>query len=148
MQESLLFWPAHFKSGTIYILDETSLPGRITYIKVKSVNQAVSAIRQMKTRAFGQFLVVLYSFLLVLEKNKGASAVVLLSKLQKAAEAEAKAAKTGRPPVLTQAAVMLMTQRAVFKIEKAERELGYSPRIALDEGMRLTEEWFREKGYL
>ena len=68
--------------------------------------------------------------------------------LEKAAEGEAKAETTGRAPALTRAAVTLMTQKAVFKIDKARRELGYAPRISLDEGMRLTEKWLEEKGYL
>ena len=42
----------------------------------------------------------------------------------------------------------LMTQKAVFRIDKARSELGYVPRISLDEGMRLTEAWLREEGYL
>ncbi len=67
---------------------------------------------------------------------------------QKAAEAEARAEASGRPPSLTRAAVTLMTQKAVFCIDKARRELGYTPRISLDEGMRLTEEWLREKRYI
>lgn len=87
MQESPLFWPVHFKVGKIFILDETKLPQKIAYIKVNNINQAVAAIRNMKTRAFGQFLVVLYSFLLVLEQNKKAAAATLMAKLQKAAAA-------------------------------------------------------------
>ncbi|HNS50785.1 MAG TPA: NAD-dependent epimerase/dehydratase family protein [Anaerolineae bacterium] len=66
----------------------------------------------------------------------------------KAAEAEAKAERTGRPPFLTRAAVTLMTQKAVFRLDKACRELSYAPRISLDEGMRLTEEWLRAKRYI
>ena len=66
----------------------------------------------------------------------------------KAAEAETKAEARGRTPALTRAAVTLMTQKAVFGIDKARRELGYVPRISLDEGMRLTEAWLREEGYL
>lgn len=68
--------------------------------------------------------------------------------LQKAAEAEARAETTGRPPGLTRAAVTLLTQRAVFVIDKARRELGYTPRVSLEEGMRLTEEWLRAKRYI
>lgn len=87
MQESLLFWPVSFKSGIIHILDETSLPRKITYIKVRNVREAVGAIRSMKTRAFGQFLVVLYSFLQVLEQNDRAAAAPLLKKIRQTAAA-------------------------------------------------------------
>ena len=65
-----------------------------------------------------------------------------------AAGQEAKAEGRDRAPALTRAAVTLMTQKAVFRIDKARSELGYVPRISLDEGMRLTEVWLREKGYL
>jgi len=85
IRESPLFWPVHFKSGTIFILDETRLPGKLVYIKVRNIKEAVSAIRDMKTRAFGQFLVVLYSFLMVLEHNKKIPAKSLLVKLQNTA---------------------------------------------------------------
>lgn len=87
MRESLLFWPVSFKAGVIHILDETKLPAKITYIKVKNTREAVRAIRQMKTRAFGQFLVVLYSFMQVIEQNKGAAAETLLKKIKYAAAA-------------------------------------------------------------
>jgi methylthioribose-1-phosphate isomerase len=66
MFESLLFWPAYIKKNVLYVLDETLVPGKLKYIPVKNVKGAVSVIRQMKTRAFGQFLVVLNTFLLEL----------------------------------------------------------------------------------
>ena len=66
MKESPLFWPAYIKGNTLFVLDETLLPTKIHYIKVKNTKQAVDVIRQMKTRAFGQFLVVLNTFLLEL----------------------------------------------------------------------------------
>jgi nucleoside-diphosphate-sugar epimerase len=39
-------------------------------------------------------------------------------------------------------------QNRAFDIGRARRELGYVPRIGLDEGLRLTGEWYREMGYL
>ncbi len=68
--ESPLFWPAHTKKNVLYVLDETLVPEKLKYIPVKNVKQAVAVIRQMKTRAFGQFLVVLNTFLLELD-HKG-----------------------------------------------------------------------------
>jgi nucleoside-diphosphate-sugar epimerase len=35
-----------------------------------------------------------------------------------------------------------------FRIDKARRELGYVPRIGLDEGLRRTAEWYVKEGYL
>jgi nucleoside-diphosphate-sugar epimerase len=55
---------------------------------------------------------------------------------------------TGKPPKITREAVGFLTREARFSIEKARRELGYQPRISLEEGMKLTEQWLREVGYL
>lgn len=66
MKESPLFWPAYFKDGILFVLDETLIPQKLHYIKVRNTQEAVKVIRQMKTRAFGQFLVVLNTFLLEL----------------------------------------------------------------------------------
>ena len=87
MKESPLFWPARLKGDTLFVLDETLIPAKLHYIKVKSVGEAVNVIRTMKTRAFGQFLVVLNTFLLVLAQDKNNSQKVLLGKLQKTAQA-------------------------------------------------------------
>jgi len=64
--ESPLFWPAYIKDEVLYVLDETLVPEKLKYISVKNVKGAVDVIRDMKTRAFGQFLVVLNTFLLEL----------------------------------------------------------------------------------
>ncbi len=85
--ESPLFWPAHIKDSTLFVLDETLLPEKMHYVKVKNVVQAVDVIRTMKTRAFGQFLVVLSTFLLVLNKNKKMKDGRLMVELQKTAQA-------------------------------------------------------------
>lgn len=39
-------------------------------------------------------------------------------------------------------------QNRAFDISRAKRELGYEPRVDLDEGLRRTAVWYREKGYL
>lgn len=39
-------------------------------------------------------------------------------------------------------------QNRAFKIDKAKRELGYQPKIGLDEGLKRTGEWYRKEGYL
>ncbi|NWF92687.1 MAG: NAD-dependent epimerase/dehydratase family protein [Syntrophaceae bacterium] len=55
---------------------------------------------------------------------------------------------TGRPPKITREAVSYLTRQSYFSIEKARRELGYQPRFSLEQGMKLTEQWLRESGYL
>lgn len=39
-------------------------------------------------------------------------------------------------------------QNRAFNIDKARRDLGYRPRVPLDEGLRRTAEWYRREGYL
>lgn len=55
---------------------------------------------------------------------------------------------TGKSPKITRQAVSFLTRPARFSTEKARRELGYQPRFSLEEGMKLTEQWLREAGYL
>lgn len=71
MEFSPLFWPIKLKGNTIYILDETVLPKRVKYIKAKNYQQACTAIKEMKTRAVGQVLLVMYTFLLAAGKGAG-----------------------------------------------------------------------------
>jgi methylthioribose-1-phosphate isomerase len=69
MEFSPLFWPIELKGKTISILDETALPEKLKYIKVKDYRQACAAIKEMKTRAVGQVILVFYTFLLSLGKE-------------------------------------------------------------------------------
>ncbi|HEX6174367.1 MAG TPA: hypothetical protein VF089_10150 [Candidatus Binatia bacterium] len=59
--QSPLFEPVLWEGDGFRILDETSLPEQIRYISVRDVSQAINAVREMKTRAFGQVLTFLYS---------------------------------------------------------------------------------------
>jgi len=70
MRFSPLFWPVELKGKVIYILDETKLPGRLTYIKARNYRESCRAIKEMKTRAVGQVLLVMYTLLLEAKKNK------------------------------------------------------------------------------
>ncbi|HBR15598.1 MAG TPA: S-methyl-5-thioribose-1-phosphate isomerase [Candidatus Omnitrophica bacterium] len=86
IKESPLFWPVHWKGDVLSVLDETLIPRRLNYIKVHTTAEAVKVIRDMKTRAFGQFLVVLNTFLLEINRHKG-SEQNLVKKLEKTARA-------------------------------------------------------------
>jgi nucleoside-diphosphate-sugar epimerase len=55
---------------------------------------------------------------------------------------------SGNPPRITREAIGFLTRHARFNIEKAKRDLDYRPRISLEEGMKMTEQWLRESGYL
>lgn len=85
MKESPLFWPAALKGGTLFVLDETQIPQKEHYIEVKNTSQAVAAIKSMKTRAFGQLLVVLNTFLLECGRKKCLSQKDLLEHLRQTA---------------------------------------------------------------
>lgn len=88
MRFSELFWPISLKGNKIYILDETTLPWKINYISVKNYQQACSAIKEMKTRAVGQVLLVLYTFLLAIHQHKNKKNLIsVLSKIAKAINA-------------------------------------------------------------
>lgn len=39
-------------------------------------------------------------------------------------------------------------QNRAFRIDKAKRDLGYAPKVDIDEGLRRTAEWYRREGYL
>ncbi|HOO92127.1 MAG TPA: NAD-dependent epimerase/dehydratase family protein [Opitutales bacterium] len=39
-------------------------------------------------------------------------------------------------------------QNRAFKIESAKRDLGYAPKVDLDEGLRRTAEWYLKEGYI
>lgn len=81
MNYSPLFWPIKFKSNVIYILDETLLPQKVAYIEAKNYIQACKAIKDMKTRAVGQVILVFYIFLQAITQNKGKNLTVALNKV-------------------------------------------------------------------
>jgi nucleoside-diphosphate-sugar epimerase len=39
-------------------------------------------------------------------------------------------------------------QNRAFNIDKAKRELGYQPKVGIEEGLRRTAQWYKEEGYL
>ena len=39
-------------------------------------------------------------------------------------------------------------QNRAFNINKAKRDLGYDPKIDLDEGLKRTADWYRREGFL
>lgn len=87
MKESPLFWPAYLKGKTLFVLDETAIPQKVNYVPVKNTEEAVKVIREMKTRAFGQFLVVVSTFLLELERDPALNGETLVKKFGETAQA-------------------------------------------------------------
>jgi methylthioribose-1-phosphate isomerase len=70
--QSPLFEPVLWQGQGFAILDETRVPEQIEYIQVAEIAQALDAVRDMKTRAFGQVLTFLYSGALLAQNYYGA----------------------------------------------------------------------------
>lgn len=62
--DSPLFCPAIWRDDHFQLLDETLLPQDTTYLSVRCVADAIMAVRDMKTRAYGQVITFLYSVVL------------------------------------------------------------------------------------
>jgi nucleoside-diphosphate-sugar epimerase len=63
--------------------------------------------------------------------------------------AEAAAALTGKAPVINRDKVTDLSQAGwTCSIERAQRELGYSPQVPLEEGLRETIVWYKNEGWL
>jgi methylthioribose-1-phosphate isomerase len=69
--QSPLFEPVLWHDGGFKILDEIQLPQKLEYVDVTEVTQALDAVREMKTRAYGQVLTFLYSNALVAQQYPG-----------------------------------------------------------------------------
>jgi methylthioribose-1-phosphate isomerase len=80
--QSPLFEPVVWHDRGFKILDEIQVPQKIEYINVTDVGQALDAVREMKTRAFGQVLTFLYSAALVAQHYHSAEAAPLREQLQ------------------------------------------------------------------
>ena len=51
------------------------------------------------------------------------------------------------PPIFRRRVAWFKQVRA-FSIDKAKRELGYQPRVGIEEGLAATAKWYKENGYL
>ncbi len=81
LSSSPLFEPVLWDGDGFRILDELSLPERIEYIQVKDVSTALTAVKEMKTRAFGQVLTFLYSGALLAQQYHDEAASPLREQL-------------------------------------------------------------------
>lgn len=80
--QSPLFEPVLWHDGGFRILDEIQVPQKLEYIEVTEVAQALAAVREMKTRAFGQVLTYLYSAALVAQSYSRPDAAPLRAQLK------------------------------------------------------------------
>jgi nucleoside-diphosphate-sugar epimerase len=61
---------------------------------------------------------------------------------------EAMARLRNRPPPFSRNAITLIDRRGTVSARRIREELGWEPRVDLDEGMRRTERWLRAEGLL
>ena len=61
ISESPLLVPVHWCGDHYRVLDETLLPEQVSYLEIESLDQALAAVKEMKTRAFGQVLTILHA---------------------------------------------------------------------------------------
>ena len=54
----------------------------------------------------------------------------------------------GLEPPVYRRRVDFYTKSRAFDTSRARRELGFAPRVDLDEGIRRTAEWYRAQGWL
>src|SRR5215475_12090779 len=78
---SALFEPVLWDGQSFKILDETLIPERIEYIPIDQVALAIAAVKEMKTRAFGQVLTFLYSGAMVAREYNGDDPATLRDQL-------------------------------------------------------------------
>src|SRR5262249_28445743 len=74
-KQSPLFEPVLWEGEGFKILDETLLPWRTEYIEVRALPQALAAVKDMKTRAFGQVLTFFYAAALVARGESSGAAL-------------------------------------------------------------------------
>jgi methylthioribose-1-phosphate isomerase len=85
-EQSPLFEPVLWEGNGFKILDERVVPEQLDYIEVNDVSQALEAVRDMKTRAFGQVLTFLYSGALMAQRFQGNDAASLRQSLAEMTE--------------------------------------------------------------
>jgi nucleoside-diphosphate-sugar epimerase len=66
--------------------------------------------------------------------------------LAAATASEVLARVTGRAPFLSRSSIAFYSHHVVYDISKAQKMLGYAPRVSFEEGMRRTEDWLVEVG--
>jgi methylthioribose-1-phosphate isomerase len=83
---SPLFEPVHWRGAGFEILDEIQVPDRIEYIEVNEVEQALAAVAEMRTRAYGQVLTFLYSTALLAQRFSGKDPAPLRQQIEQLTE--------------------------------------------------------------
>lgn len=85
-KQSPLFAPALWEKDHFKLLDETMLPQQVRYLTVTEVSEALRAVKEMKTRAFGQVLTFLYAAALAARGREPKNGAALKERLAQLAE--------------------------------------------------------------
>src|SRR5467141_4892299 len=79
--------PVRWKNGVLEAIDQTRLPGRLVYVRMRTVDQVCSAIRSMKVRGAPLIGVVGgYGLVLAALKIRGSNLNQARSQLRKSAD--------------------------------------------------------------
>lgn len=54
----------------------------------------------------------------------------------------------GKTPIVTKRNIIMTIHDRIYDISKAKREIGYEPRMSMEEGIRTVVGWYKEKGLL
>jgi nucleoside-diphosphate-sugar epimerase len=108
-------------------------PGEI-YFVASERSPEMALLQQLVTKAMGVWRPYWYTPLWLLFAG--------------AALLEAHARWRKRVPLVTPINIRSTINSRVFRIDKAQRELGYTPKMPLEEGIARTVRWYQDQGYL
>src|SRR2546422_8562735 len=87
-RERVSLEPVRWKNGVLEAIDTTKLPGRLVYVRMRTVDQVCSAIRSMKVRGAPLIGVVgAYGLVLAAMSVRGGDLDQAMSRLRKSADA-------------------------------------------------------------
>jgi nucleoside-diphosphate-sugar epimerase len=83
-----------------------------------------------------------------LGRRRGGVAIPLAIARPAIGALEMAAAALGREPLFTRHRLTSMCGRRIVDVARAQRELGFSPRVGLDEGVDRTVRWYMQEGLI
>jgi methylthioribose-1-phosphate isomerase len=116
VKESPLFVPTLWEGDRFVVLDETQIPLRTTYITVTEPAHAIEAVKEMKTRAFGQVLTFIYAAALAVQSRR----IETVGEVRERVQALAQEFKQARPTFDFEGIAALLLNK--LQGERAQRE--------------------------
>lgn len=109
-------------------------------------DEAVGRVYIVSDRDSYRFADVVAAIAHALGRERGGVTVPSAVAWPAIATVEALTKALGREPPFTRHRLASMTGRRLVSIERARRELGYEPRVGLEEGMQRTVRWYVSRG--